>query len=246
MKKSKQNPKMKSIFLTVCLLMISVFVNAQDVKPKNNISLGAGISIPFLTSDSNSELIASSGSNLSLSYGRKIYTGKKGYYALEARFSNFSNAYSKLDSDLKEVIAISPSSLGTWSGTCDNFKLSSYLLGVSWNEYISTDEKWTCFAKLYLGSGSLTSPTESFKATSGVFMTQNELKSSSFVYSTCVGISYEITKNISFGVNAEFLKSNFTFNNQQITYNLGGSMILPQYTINYSNLGLNTGLTFKF
>jgi opacity protein-like surface antigen len=246
MKKLKQNPTIKNKILTACLLMMSLFINAQDVKPKNNISLGAGISVPLLTSsDFDSEAIASNGSNFSISYGREIYGGKKGYFTLDARYSVFSNPYNQLDADTKVINKVIPN-FGTWSGTSDSYKLSSYLLGASWYQYISNDDKWTCFFKFYVGSGSLVAPAESFTTTSGLYINKNEEASSAFVYSTCGGISYDITKNISLGVNVEFLKSNFAFGNQKLTASGGSSQAISPYTIDYSNLGINTGLAFKF
>jgi hypothetical protein len=49
----------------------------------------------------------------------------------------------------------------------------------------------------------LLSPAESFTTTSGLYINKNEEASSGFVYSTCGGISYDITKNISLGVNLQ-------------------------------------------
>jgi hypothetical protein len=241
----KLNLTIKRFFLNLCFLLISLFINAQDNnKTKNNFSVGAGISIPNLYTVTNPKALASNGSNFSISYGREVYRTKKSYFTLDFKYASFSNPYSNLNSDIDGLNA-NASSAGIWDGTSDNFKLSTYLLGTSWFEYISKDEKWSCFFKIYLGSGSLTFPEVALKSTSGFFMTQNELKSNSFLYSTCGGISYDITKNISLGVNFEVLKSLFTFNNQEITYS-GGSEILPTYTINYTNIGVNSGLTFKF
>lgn len=245
MKKFKTTMK-TTIFLILLFLTTSLFVNAQEKnRPKNNFALGVGLSMPIITQNSDSENFGSNGSDLYLNFGREVYAGKKGYLTIDAKYLTISNPYSMLDSDVKSINSSSTTSLGVWSGSCDKFKLSSYLIGAGWNNYISKNEKLVCFFKIYLGSSSLISPAETFNSTKGYFVKTEEAKSNSFTYSTTAGISYGISKNISLGFNLEYTKSSFLFDNQKINFS-GGSQIVTPYTINYSNLTANTELSFRF
>jgi hypothetical protein len=109
----------------------------------------------------------------------------------------------------------------------------------------STQRPSLIFFKIYLGSGSLTSPSETFNASTGFFIKLNEINTNGFVYSSNTGISYEINNNISLLVNIEYLKSYFVINNQKITFS-GGSQDITPYFLKYDNIGINGGISFKF
>ena len=247
MKEFKKNTTKLSIIVLMLFLTTSFCASAQNEnRTKNSISIGGGLSLPNFTSDSGSDNYGSSGFDYYVNYDRTIYSAKKGYLSLDAKYLIITNPYAILDSDVKSINSGSPSSLGVWSGACDNFKLSAYLFGASWNEYISKNEKLICFLRMYAGSSSLTSPAETFNSTNGYFIKANEAKKNGFTYSSSIGIAYNLSRNISLGFNIEYIKSSFLFDNQIIFYSGGGSQSQTPYTIDYSNLTANTELSFRF
>lgn len=247
MKEFKKNTTKLSIIVLMLFLTTSFCASAQNEnRTKNSISIGGGLSLPNFTSDSGSDNYGSSGFDYYVNYDRTIYSAKKGYLSLDAKYLTISNPYALLDSDVKSINSGSNTSIGVWSGTCDNFKLTSYLLGASWSQYLSKNEKFIGFIKFYAGSSSLVSPEETFNSNKGYFIKANESTANSFTYSTCGGFSYGLSKNIYLGINVDYIKSSFLFDNQTITYSGGGSQIKTPYTINYSNLTLNTELSFRF
>lgn len=250
-KKTKQNMKKLNftkinLLAVICLALFSFTANAQEeVRSKNNIHFGGGISIPILTASGSSENFASNGSNFYINYEREMYRAKNGYLTMGVKYINIANPYSQLESDVSEINSTFPESLGVWSGSSDKFKLTSYLVGVNWYEYISKNKKWACYVNVYLGSATLTSPTQTFTSSNGSFLKIKELKSSDFAYSSNVGIIYDLSKSVSIGFNIDYFKSSFSYNNQELSYT-GGSDYVPSYKINYTNLNLNSELIFKF
>jgi outer membrane protein W len=249
----KQMKKLKSNFTTIklavllCVALFSLSANAQEEekKSKNNIRLSGGMSVSVISIDYNSDNFASNGSNYSINYGREIYRSKKGYLTIDVKYLNASNEYSKLESDISEINSSFPTSLGTWSGSSDKFKMTSYTAGLNWYEYISKNQKWACYIGFYLGSGTLTSPAQSFVSSNDAFIKLKELKSNSFIYSSNVGLAYDITKSISIGASVDYSKSSLSYDNQEITFS-GGSDYATPYKLKYSALNLNAELIFKF
>ena len=246
MKKSRKKITKSLGLLTLFFMLAFLFANSQTIdRSKNSISLGGGLSVPNITTDEGSGNYASNGSSFYIGYSRQLYGSKNGYLALEAKYSLTNNAYAKIDEDVASVNSGSNTSLGTWTGTSDSYSLKSYLLGVSWNNYLSKNNRFVSSVKVYLGSGFLVPPSETFNSSNGYYVKSSEVVSNSFLYSVNGGINYGITKRLFIGINLDFTKSSFSIENQQILYN-GGSRPVAPYTVSYSNLNLNGELSFRF
>ena len=233
--------------LLVLLLVFPMFVNSQDIKPlKNNISVSYGISVPSFTSNPEEDVYASNGSNISFSYAREISTKQSHFIALELKYSKINNPYDNLDSDSKDISNSLPSSLGSWSSSANKYELSSYLLGISYNKYLDKRKKLNLSLKIYGGSGGFVSSKENFQSTSGFFVTLEEAKTNSFVYTTSAGLSIKLTKNIFLGIDAEYFKGSFLIENQVVNIDNQNSSFRDSYIVDYNNITLNTSLNFKF
>jgi hypothetical protein len=95
----------------------------------------------------------------------------------------------------------------------------------------------------------LVSPVQTYTSENGYVLSTNEVKSSSFAYSSEAGLCYDISKSISLGVGLAYFKSSFDVENQKLTLlylGANNSQDIPSYELDYSNLNLNAELVFKF
>jgi opacity protein-like surface antigen len=246
MKNSKMELVKKTIFLMICAFIMSLSMNAQEQpRPKNNFSVGGGFSAPLVTSDNVSGNYSSNGSNFSVNYSREIFSKNKSYWTVGLKYINTSSPYAMLNYDLTSMNLSSPSSLGEWDGTVDDFKMSAYLVGLNYNNYISKNKKLSSFLNINIGSASLTSPSQKFSSSKGYFIEVKEVKNNNITYSTSAGFSYNLVKNLALSVEVEYLKSSFYFENQELVFSGGGSEKVDPYTISYSALNFNAGVVLK-
>jgi opacity protein-like surface antigen len=232
-----------TLFLSVFMLISSNLLAQDSKRGKNTLEIGAGISMPNFSSTPDGQAYAGSGSNISFSYEREIISKKNEWLTLGARYLTTSNPYSHLNEDIALFQNTNPTL--SFTGTSDNYKLSSFLLGCGFYNYIGKKENFTLFIKAYLGTGGLTSPAQSIKASNEAYVNISEITKNSFVYTGSAGINYNFTKKIALGVNFEYIKGSFLFVNQNVSL-VNGTTSQDPYTINYSNLCLSTALSFKF
>ncbi len=236
---------LNTTLLLSLLLLISSNLYAQDSKRgKNILELGFGLALPNFTSTPDGQAYADSGSNISFSYEREIVSRKKEWLTIGVRYLTLSNPYNT-SADVLHYSVNYPQY--TFSETSGNYKLSSFLIGCGFYDYLGKKQKFTVFAKAYLGTGSLTTPAQDVKANNVTFENINEATKNSFVYTGSVGINYNFSKMVSLGVNMEYVKGSFLYTDQKYTYvNVNNTYTLPSYTISYSNICLNTALSFRF
>lgn len=247
MKKNKKKSGIKNLIFTFLFSIACLSSIAQE--NKNRFILSTGVSFPFIK-DSDNYYVGGNGSNFSLTYARQIKSIDRGFYTLDAKFSSIKNTYltddatKDLNSDL-ELTSIT----GSFTASSDKFKLSSYLLGFSFNKFLSKNNKLIGYTKIYVGSATLVNPSQKFNSNSGFLFKTNEVKTSGFIYSTEAGFYYDVAKSISIGTGVGYTKSSFKIDNQKLTAYFSGnssSQNIPSYTLDYANFNLNVELIFKF
>ena len=243
MNSTKKLAAIKNVIFTFLFSIACLYSSAQE--NKNRFILSTGVSVPFIK-DSDNNYVGGNGSNFSLTYAREIKKVNKGFYTLDAKFSSITNTYLTDDAtkDLNSDFQFT-SLTGSWIGTSDKFKLSSYLIGVSFNRFLSKNNKLIGYTKLYLGSATLINPSQTFNSKNGYFLKSSEVKSSGFIYSTEAGFYYDVSKNVSIGTGVGYIKYSFKIDNQKLTGN-ESSVNIPSYTLDYANFNLNAELIFKF
>jgi hypothetical protein len=249
MKKNQKQLAVKNFIFTFLFSISCLFGIAQE--NKNEVNLSTGISIPLITISNTSENVASQGSNFSFNYGRVISRSEKRYLTLNTKYFSVSNSYSLLDSNVKDLNSNPQltSLSGVWNGNADKFKLSSYLVGFGFHSYLSKNKKLTSYAKIYIGNATLISPSLNYTSKNGYSINVEEVKNSNFIYTSNAGFSYDVLKNISLGLNVEYAKSSFNFDNQELVYfgaNGAGRDSIDPYAFDYSTLNVNAELIFKF
>jgi hypothetical protein len=249
MKKKQKQLATKNVIFAFLLSMTCLFSLAQ-VK-KNEISISTGVSVPVFSYDNASGNAGSQGSNFSLNYGRVISQSEKRFFTLNAKYLSVSNPYSLTDSDVQELNLNSQltSVSGTWVGSADKFKLSSYLIGLGYHSFLGKNKKLISNIKINIGSATFTSPALNYQSVKGFKINISEVGSSSFIYTSNAGLSYEIFKNTFLGLNLEYAKSSFDFDNQELSYygaNGAGANQVNPYKINFATLNANAELIFRF
>jgi|688.fasta_scaffold316789_1 hypothetical protein len=243
----KKLAAIKNVIFTFLFSISCLYSSAQE--NKNRFILSTGVSVPFIK-DSDNDYVGGNGSNFSLTYAREIIKVNRGFYTLDAKFLSITNtcltddATKDLNSDL-ELTSVT----GSFTGSSDKFKLSSYLLGVSFNKFLSKNNKLIGYSKIYLGSATLINPSQTFNSKNGFVFKSSEVKSSGFIYSTEAGLYYDISKSVSIGTGVVYTKSSFKIDNQKATLNFSGNSAsenIPSYTLDYANFNLNVELIFKF
>lgn len=247
MKKKQRQTAIKNVIFTFLFSIACLLSTAQE--NKNRFILSTGVSFPFIK-DSDNNYVGGNGSNFSLTYARQIKSVNRGFYTLDAKFSSITNAYLTDDAtkDLNSDLELTTLT-GSWTGSSDKFKLSSYLLGVSFNKFLSKNNKLIGYSKIYLGSATLINPSQTFNSKNGFVLKSSEVKSSGFIYSTEAGLYYDISKSVSIGTGVVYTKSSFKIDNQKATANFSGNSAsenIPSYTLDYANFNLNAELIFKF
>ncbi len=247
MNSTKKLAAIKNVIFTFLFSIACLYSSAQE--NKNRFILSTGVSVPFIK-DSDNNYLGGNGSNFSLTYARQIKSVNRGFYTLDAKFSSITNTYLTDDStkDLNSDLELT-SVTGSFTSSSDKFKLSSYLLGVSFNRFLSKNNKFIYYTKLYLGSATLINPSQTFNSKNGFVFKSSEVKSSGFIYSTELGFNYDVSKNVSIGTGVGYTKSSFKIDNQKVIGYFSGNSVsenIPSYTLDYANFNLNAELVFKF
>lgn len=225
-------------------LLVTFIGYAQE--NKNELSLGAGLSMPLITINSLSDNFASNGASFHVEYGRRFYLKSKSFFTVNIKYLALNNPYALTTQDVSALNLETTPELGTWTGSSDKFKLSSYMIGFGWGDYLSKSQKWIYSFKFYLGNASLTSPSQYFESSNGYFIESEKIKDNAFAYSVNTGIDYALTKNIALGFNVDYFKSSFYFENQKINFSGGGNTVADPYTADYKNLTVSGEVKVRF
>lgn len=247
MKKNQKQLSLKNVIFLFLFSFACLFSTAQE--NKNRFTLSTGVSFPFIK-DSDNSYVAGVGSNFSVSYARKVKSVEKGFYTLDVKYLSITNTY--LIDDATKIFNTTPeitSVMGSFVGSSDKYKFSSYLIGFGFNRFLSKNNKLIAHTKIYLGSGTLINPSQTFTSKNGFVFKSSEVKSNAFVYSTEVGLSYDISKSISIGADVGYIKSSFKVDNQKLLLYFSGQsqeVYDDSYTLDYANFNLNAQVIFKF